>query len=77
MTTASSAPLDVRISGALNAIMLIYNVPEEKRRDKIKKAMNLDYRSYGRLILTEFIKYVEETNENSYEEFYTSKKKRG
>ena len=77
MTTASSAPLDVRISGALNAIMLIYNVPEEKRRDKIKKAMDLDYRSYGRLILTEFIKYVEETNENSYEEFYTSKKKRG
>ena len=75
MTTASSAPLDVRISGALNAIMLIYNVPEEKRRDKIKKAMDLDYRSYGRLILTEFIKYVEETNENAYEEFYASKKK--
>ena len=75
MTTASSAPLDVRISGALNAIMLIYNVPEEKRRDKIKKALSLDYRKYGREILSEFIKYVEETNENAFEELYNSRKK--
>ena len=74
MTTASSAPLDVRISGALNAIMLIYNVPEEKRRDKIKKAMDLDYRSYGRLILTEFIKYVEETNEHTLDEILKNTK---
>ena len=75
MTTESSAPLDMRISGALNAIMLIYNVPEEKRRDKIQKALSLDYRRYGREILSEFIKYVGEVNESAYEEFYNSRKK--
>lgn len=75
MTTASSAPLDARISGALNAIMLIYKVPEEIRRDKINKALSLDYRSVGKQILSEFIKYVEETNENAFEEMYAAKKK--
>lgn len=75
MTTESSAPLDVRISGALNAIMLIYNVPEELRRDKIRKALSLDYRSMGKQILSDFIKYVEDTNEHAFEEFYASKKR--
>jgi AcrR family transcriptional regulator len=75
MTTESSAPLDVRISGALNAIMLLYNVPEEIRRDKIRKALSLDYRSMGRQILSEFIKYVEETNENAFEELYAARKR--
>ena len=68
MTTASSAPLDARISGALNAIMLIYNVPEEIRRDKISKALSLNYRDYGKQVLSEFINYIEETNENAFEE---------
>ena len=71
MTTASSAPLDVRISGALNAIMLIYNVPEEIRRDKIKKALSLNYRNYGKQVLSEFINYIEETNEHAFEDLNT------
>lgn len=75
MTTESSAPLDVRISGALNAIMMIYQVPEELRRDKIKKALSMDYRSVGKQVLTDFIKYVEETNEHAFEEFYAAKKR--
>lgn len=74
MTTASSAPLDVRISGALNAIMLVYNVPEEIRRDKIKKALSLDYRSYGKQVLSEFIKYIEETNEHAFENLNSIKR---
>ena len=76
MTTPSSSPLDVRISGALNAIMMIYNVPEETRQDKIKKALALDYRGMGRLILSEFISYVNETTEAAFEEYYTSRAKR-
>lgn len=74
MTTESSAPLDARISGSLNAIMLLYNVPEELRRDKIKKALSLDYRSMGKQVLSEFIKYVEETNEHAFEEVYSKKR---
>ena len=76
MTTESSSPLDIRISGALNAIMMIYNVPEEVRKDKIRKALNLDYRSMGRLILSEFVKYVNETNEATFEELVSSKKRK-
>lgn len=64
MTTESSSPLDVRISGALNALMAIYNVPEEIRRDKINKALSMDYRSMGKQILSEFIKYVTDTTES-------------
>ena len=75
MTTASSSPLDVRISGALNAIMMIYNVPEEIRKDKISKALDMDYRAMGRLILSEFIKYVNDTNEAVYDELLSAKKR--
>ena len=74
MTTESSSMLDVRIQGALNAIMLIYNVPAEVRLDKIKKALSLDYRNMGRQILTEFITYVNETNESAFAEIYAAKK---
>lgn len=76
MTTESSSTLDVRISGALNAIMMIYNVPEEIRRDKINKALTMDYRAMGKQILSEFIKYVNDTNEAAFEEFMASKKKK-
>lgn len=68
MTTESSSPLDVRISGALNTLMMIYNVPEEIRQDKIRKALSMDYRSMGKQILSEFIKFVNETTEAALEE---------
>jgi len=73
MTTESSAPLDARISGALNAIMLIYNVPEELRQDKIKKALSMDYRSMGKQVLSEFIRYVEEVNGHAFEQLSEKK----
>lgn len=76
MTTESSSPLDIRISGALNALMAIYNVPEETRRDKIRKALSMDYRSMGKQILSEFINYVNETNEHAFESYYNSKNKK-
>ena len=76
MTTESSSPLDTRISGALNTIMMIYNVPKEVREVKIKKALSLDYRKMGREILSDFISYVNETNETAFEELYNSKNKR-
>ena len=76
MVTESSSPLDVRISGALNALLAIYNVPEELRRDKICKALAMDYRKMGKQILGEFIDYVNETNEQAFEEHFNAKKNR-
>ena len=74
MTTESSSTLDVRISGALNVLLAIYNVPEEIRRDKIQKSLSLDYRKMGRQILSEFIEYVNKTTESTFEEFVSSRK---
>lgn len=54
-----TVPLETRISGALNTIMTIYNVPEEIRRIKIEKVLAMDYRSIGKSIFNEFKEYVE------------------
>ncbi len=58
-----TVPLETRISGALNAIMTIYNVPEEIRKKKIEKVLAMDYRSIGKRIFKEFKEYVEQKNE--------------
>ncbi len=54
-----SVSLETRISGALNTIMTIYNVPEEIRKIKIDKVLAMDYRSIGKRIFNEFKEYVE------------------
>lgn len=65
MTTGDSAPLDIRIRGALNNIMKIFGVPKETREDKLTKVFKLDYRKIGHNVMNEFIKYVKKTNEQT------------
>lgn len=67
MTTDDSS-LETRIRGALNSILMIYNVPEELRKQKIEKALSMDYRVQGRYVLDKFTEFVEETNEQTFEE---------
>ncbi len=55
--------LETRISGALNTIMTIYNVPEEIRKIKIEKVLAMDYCSIGKRIFKEFREYVEQKSE--------------
>ncbi len=62
-----SVPLETRISGALNTIMTIYNVPEDIRKIKIEKVRAMDYRAVGRRIFKEFKDYVEQTNQQAFE----------
>ncbi|MEE1012276.1 MAG: TetR/AcrR family transcriptional regulator [Acutalibacteraceae bacterium] len=57
-----TVPLETRISGALNTIMMIYNIPEEIRRIKIDKVLAMDYHSLGKRIFKEFKEYVEQMN---------------
>ena len=57
-----TVPLETRISGALNTIMTIYNVPEEIRNIKIDKVLAMDYCSIGKRIFNEFKEYVEKEN---------------
>ncbi|MBQ7339352.1 MAG: TetR/AcrR family transcriptional regulator [Clostridia bacterium] len=67
MPTEKSAPLDVRIAGALDAIMSIYNVPKEMRDNKIEKVLNMDYLKIGKKVLKKFIKYTESATEHALE----------
>lgn len=62
MTTPASASLEVRIAGALNQIMTLYNVPEDVRKMKIDKVLAMDYGNIGRRIFTEFTEYIDSEN---------------
>lgn len=73
MTTENSAPLDIRISGALNQIMSIYDVPEETRKIKIARVLDMDYRATGQRILEDFIEYVEKVTDKAFEEVAAKK----
>ena len=67
MTTNDSAPLEVRVSAALNNILMLYNVPEETRKENIRKALSLDYLSLSRQILDQFKHFVHQTNDQTFE----------
>ncbi len=73
MTTENSASLEMRISGALNSIMAVYNVPEEIRKQKIKKILAMDHKKIGSRMLDAFIAYVDEVNEQVFEEQFNRK----
>ncbi len=63
MTDEADIPLPVQIEKALNAIMLLYGVPEDIRKTKLQKVLSMDYRALGRRILTDFKQYISEVNE--------------
>lgn len=67
MTTHDSVSLEARITGALNNILRIFNVPEELRQQKIGKVLAMDYRALGRSVLEQFRKFVDQTNEQTFE----------
>lgn len=72
MTTHDSVPLEPRVTGALNNIMKIYNVPEQTRDLKISKVLAMDYRAMSRRILEQFREFVEQTNEHTFEALLSS-----
>ncbi|MBP3923154.1 MAG: TetR/AcrR family transcriptional regulator [Ruminiclostridium sp.] len=68
MTTESSASLEMRITGALDTILSIHNVPKELRNEKIKKCLSMDYRAAGKKVLDEFRNYVHDTSYKALEQ---------
>ncbi len=75
-TNSFSPPLEIRIAGALEAILAIYGVPEETRKFKIKKVLAMDYRKISRRVLSEFKDFVDKTNEQAFEELFRRGQKR-
>lgn len=67
MTTSDSAPLEMRITGALNYILAIYNVPENIRKTKIQKVLAMDYRRLGQQVMEHFKQFVIQTNTETIE----------
>jgi hypothetical protein len=77
MTTTGSVPLERRIMGALNAILTIYQVPEDIRKQKIAKVLALDYRKLGMRVITEFRQYVDYTTEQALINLFSKKSMQG
>ena len=65
MTANDPVTLETRISGALNNILGIFNIPEQTRQTKIQKVFARGYRNLGKRILEEFKEYVEQANEQA------------
>lgn len=66
MTEGVSVPTETRITGALNNILGIYNVPAQTRQAKIDRVLAMDYRQIGRSVLKGFRKFVDEANEQAF-----------
>ncbi|MBE6678269.1 MAG: TetR family transcriptional regulator [Ruminococcaceae bacterium] len=76
MTTGDSAPLDIRIAGALDNILTLYQVPQDIRSRKIEKVLGMDYKTIGRSVLKEFITFIKETTEQAFEELMAEKERK-
>ena len=60
--------MQVRNEGVLDAIMRLFNVPEELRKTKVKKVLAMDYLAIGQRVLADFKEYVARTNEKAIED---------
>ena len=68
MRTGDSAPVDVRIKGAIKYILKVYSVPDDIIERKIEKLFSLDFEKIGKRVLRDFKEFVERTNEQTIEE---------
>ena len=57
---AEAVTFEQRVTSSLNAIMMLYEVPEDTRKRLLAEVMEKDYRSKGSLVFEAFYGYVEE-----------------
>lgn len=67
VSTDADVSLDVRISGALNQILSIYDIDEQTRKCEIDKVLAMNSYGIGKRVLDEFVKYVNLTSEEALE----------
>lgn len=73
MPVGDVVSLETRISGALNNILGIYNIPGELRERKISRVLEMDYRELASRVLKGFKQFVADTNEEALEALYREK----
>ena len=67
-------PLKTRIRGALELILSIYSIDKETQQAEIDKVLNMECRTLGKSVLDEFIKYINETNEQAFSEMLAGRR---
>ena len=67
MVTKGSPPLAARIKGAMNSILALYGISEERRNKKIDMALSMDYHLYGKKILEDFKEYVHQRTDQLFD----------
>lgn len=72
----SILPLKTRIRGALEYILNIYDIDNRTRQKEIDKVLQMDCRQLGRNVLTEFIKYINETNEQAFSKMLAGRRRK-
>lgn len=72
MTTEHSTDLPTRIAGALNAIMLLFGVPETLRAMKVQKVLAMDYPAIGKRLLEDFKAFTVEENNKAIDEMLST-----
>ena len=68
--------LNRRIATSLDAIMMIYHVPEDMRREMIEEILRMDYRLTGCQMLEEFGQYAEAVNQRALDEAAARKREK-
>ena len=76
MTTGDSASIDIRIAGALDNILMLYQVPSEIRGRKIKKVLEMDYTAIGRSVLQKFTSFIKVATDQAFEELLAGKERK-
>lgn len=66
--TDANIPLKMRLSGALNQILSIYNVNEKTRQEEIQKVLDKDCREISKRVLKAFTGFVKEKNAKTLNE---------
>lgn len=76
VTREEKTPLPIQIENALNSIMLLYGVPDELRKIKIDKVLNMDYRAISRGLISDFREYIKTINEDNLKKAIREKNKK-
>jgi len=73
-TDQNLLPIEDRIMVALNNMMMIFNVPENIRKQKIKKILDMDYHAIAKSVMLDFKKFVFESNDHVFEKLLEKSK---
>ncbi|MBQ3575178.1 MAG: NTP transferase domain-containing protein [Clostridia bacterium] len=66
----------IREAGVMEYILNIYGIDNRTRQKEIDKVLQMDCRQLGRNVLTEFIKYINETNEQAFSEMLAGRRRK-